>query len=55
MRGPLLKYHEYVFTVCLFIAISTVAALAFGLQSIAGSLGLSLCGLLLVAVRREIS
>ena len=48
-----MKYHEYVYCVFLMISMSSLVAMAWGWQHIAGNLTLALIGLLMVAIKQE--
>lgn len=48
-----MKYHEYLFVVLLFAALTSLLAIAYGWETVAASTVFAIVGLLMVAIRLE--
>lgn len=51
--GVYMRYHEYLFVVLLFAALTTLLAIAYGWQTVAASTAFGIIGILMVAIRLE--
>lgn len=52
-RAVRVNYHEYLFVVLLFSALTALLAISYGWQTVAASTVFAIVGLLMVAIRGE--